>query len=268
MSSFSSLLQEEISKKRSQAEAAKQRETKRPKKTQNVEVEPVSESESQSAEEKSDTAPAVLPEEGIISGEADVSEPPVIDEPIVAPIVIAEKHTPEKDEIIEAPKQQKDDPLEITIESEDIAKDINKVMLQIRAYLKQILNGWPTATEAEELTLIETKRWIVPLLVLLKRGTLPIEMAISVCTIAQNLQRNEYMKANENYIKLSIGSIAWPIGVMNVGIHARSADDKIKGKEGHVSNIMKDDKTRHWLLALKRIITHEESKEVKESPGV
>lgn len=57
--------------------------------------------------------------------------------------------------------------------------------------------------------------------------------------------------------RLAIGNAPWPIGVTSVGIHERSAREKIS----HVMNtsgqahIMNDEATRKYLQGLKRLIT-------------
>lgn len=58
-------------------------------------------------------------------------------------------------------------------------------------------------------------------------------------------------------MKLSIGNVAWPIGVTSVGIHARSAHSKIQGGR-NAANIMIDERTRLWITSIKRLITFEE----------
>lgn len=61
------------------------------------------------------------------------------------------------------------------------------------------------------------------------------------------------MDANDGYLRLSIGKAAWPIGVTMVGIHARSAREKIG--EGDISHIMGDEITRKFLQSIKRCLT-------------
>eukprot|EP00983_Pelagomonas_calceolata_P014596 463696-Pelagomonas_calceolata.AAC.7 len=57
------------------------------------------------------------------------------------------------------------------------------------------------------------------------------------------------MYANDIYLRLAIGNAPWPIGVTSVGIHERSAREKIS----HVMNqhgqahIMNDEATRKFL---------------------
>lgn len=72
-------------------------------------------------------------------------------------------------------------------------------------------------------------------------------MCVYMCT--QAMRDRNYLYANDFYLRLAIGNAAWPIGVTSVGIHERSAREKIS----HVMNqsgqahIMNDEATRKYL---------------------
>lgn len=71
--------------------------------------------------------------------------------------------------------------------------------------------------------------------------------------IVKALQERRYVDANDGYLRLSIGKAAWPIGVTMVGIHERSAREKLhNGEKGHV---MGDEVTRKFLQSIKRCLT-------------
>lgn len=71
--------------------------------------------------------------------------------------------------------------------------------------------------------------------------------------IVKAAQEKRYVDANDLYLTLSIGKAAWPIGVTMVGIHERSAREKLHETEkGHV---MGDEVTRKFLQAIKRSLT-------------
>ena len=103
----------------------------------------------------------------------------------------------------------------------------------------------------------ETKKGIVNLLYKLRSGKIPTEALVSLSTIIYYLQSNQFNKANESYMKLSIGNVCWPIGVVNVGIHARSSSLRITGSK-NVSNIMMNELTRKWIISVKRLINFKE----------
>lgn len=137
------------------------------------------------------------------------------------------------------------------IVAEDIRDNQTKVYTQMRLYLKHLLQTWTDTLQDPEL-LLETKRSIVPLLVRLKRQDLDPDIFASLSTTLKYLQDKNYLMSNDSYLKLSIGNACWPIGVMNVGIHARSAHSRMEQQK---SNIMSDAKTRAWLMSLKRLIS-------------
>jgi pre-mRNA-splicing factor 18 len=56
---------------------------------------------------------------------------------------------------------------------------------------------------------------------------MPDDVLVNLGVICQCMQEREYVKANDTYYLLSIGNAPWPIGVTMVGIHERSAREKI-----------------------------------------
>ena len=65
--------------------------------------------------------------------------------------------------------------------------------------------------------------------------------------------KRDYLAAMDHYIKLAIGNAPWPIGVTMVGIHERSAREKIYTNS--VAHIMNDETTRKYLQSVKRLMT-------------
>ena len=137
----------------------------------------------------------------------------------------------------------------------------HQLRIQIRVYLKEIIREWesqPDKNEEEEAALLkETKKGIVNLLYKLRSDKIPTEALVSLATVIYYLQSNQFNKANESYMKLSIGNVCWPIGVVNVGIHARSSSLRITGSK-NVSNIMMNELTRKWIISVKRLINFKE----------
>lgn len=158
---------------------------------------------------------------------------------------------------------EKEDLVDKSISTSDIGNDIHdhKLYLQIRSYLKYLILEWDSSVhdDKESDLLLEVKKDLVTLLYKLRSHKLSKELLISLSTIVYYLQMHDYNKANESYLKLSIGNAAWPIGVQNVGIHSRSASLRTKGVD-KPSNIMIDDKTRRWITAIKRLISFCERK--------
>lgn len=65
--------------------------------------------------------------------------------------------------------------------------------------------------------------------------------------------KRDYLAAMDHYIRLAIGNAPWPIGVTMVGIHERSAREKIYTNS--VAHIMNDETTRKYLQSVKRLMT-------------
>ena len=79
------------------------------------------------------------------------------------------------------------------------------------------------------------------------------DVLAAIVEIVKAAQERRYVDANDGYLRLSIGKAAWPIGVTMVGIHERSAREKLhNGERGHV---MGDEVTRKFLQSIKRCLT-------------
>lgn len=159
-----------------------------------------------------------------------------------------------------------------------------KLHVQARKYIKALIKIWDTHLQTQvqaihgdeglseldreersdenndqKRILYETKRDLVRLLYKLRSRKLKREMLVSLTTILYYIQAKDFARANESYMKLSIGNVAWPIGIKDVGIHSRSALLKITGEDkSTTANIMLDDRTRRWITAIKRLITFAE----------
>lgn len=78
-------------------------------------------------------------------------------------------------------------------------------------------------------------------------------MLLAISEITYNMQIREYLKANDAYLRLSIGNAPWPIGVTMVGIHERAGREKIfSNNVGHVLN---DETSRKYIQSLKRLVS-------------
>lgn len=138
--------------------------------------------------------------------------------------------------------------------------------LQVRLALKNIISLWEAKPQEppEPYTgsmLREVKRDIVKLLYKLRSGKLEDSILLSLATVIYYIQQKNFVKANESYMKLSIGNVAYPIGIRDVGIHARHALLKITGEDkSTIANVMKSESFRKWILAVKRLISYSETR--------
>lgn len=183
-------------------------------------------------------------------------------------------------------QEQQEEELERTINMEisepDIKTDSDKVYTQMRATIRTLLAEWrniitapdqdATADNKEALeVLAQTEAYCQPLLQQLRQKALPKQLYPKLATLLMHIQQHRYREANDVYIQMSIGNAAWPIGVTAVGIHARSARERITGygnendENVQVAHIMSDDATRKWLIAIKRFITFAEGHLSKKS---
>jgi len=77
-------------------------------------------------------------------------------------------------------------------------------------------------------------------------------MLLRISEIVHFMQLRQYSRANDSYLRLSIGNAAWPIGVTMVGIHERSAREKISTDQ--VAHVLNDEVSRKYIQSLKRCV--------------
>ncbi|KAI0805226.1 hypothetical protein GGR55DRAFT_655883 [Xylaria sp. FL0064] len=137
---------------------------------------------------------------------------------------------------------------------------------QLASYFTMVLREWEAALarerEKQEDTfaskaainaMVSSRANMVPLFRKFESGDLDDDILKPVVEIVQAAQERRYVDANDGYLRLSIGKAAWPIGVTMVGIHERSAREKLHdGERGHV---MGDEVTRKYLQSIKRCLT-------------
>ncbi|KAI9778124.1 MAG: mRNA splicing protein prp18 [Peltula sp. TS41687] len=134
---------------------------------------------------------------------------------------------------------------------------------QLASYFTMVLREWESALEARPTEIkesfqgkaaskafLQSKENMKPLFRKFEKGDLDILDA--VVEIVKATQERRYVDANDAYLRLSIGKAAWPIGVTMVGIHERSAREKLHESEAH---IMSDEVTRKFLQSIKRCIS-------------
>ncbi|KAI9850935.1 MAG: mRNA splicing protein prp18 [Thelocarpon superellum] len=134
---------------------------------------------------------------------------------------------------------------------------------QLASYFSMVLKEWEAALDqrpanvkdshqgkAAYHAMTQAKEDMRPLFRRLERGEL--EVLEPVVEIVKAAQERRYVDANDGYLQLSIGKAAWPIGVTMVGIHERSAREKLHESEAH---IMSDDVTRRFLQSIKRCLS-------------
>jgi pre-mRNA-splicing factor 18 len=94
-----------------------------------------------------------------------------------------------------------------------------------------------------------------PLFKKLEKFDLADSILEPVVEIVLAAQERRYVDANDGYLRLSIGNAAWPIGVTMVGIHERSAREKLHESDKNAAHIMSDEITRKFLQSIKRCLS-------------
>jgi len=103
-----------------------------------------------------------------------------------------------------------------------------------------------------------TKDHIRPLFRMLKRKECPADIERALWCIVRAMRVRNYKEAGDLYVRVAIGNAPWPIGVTMVGIHERSAREKISANG--TAHVLHDEQTRKYLQSVKRLITFAQRK--------
>ncbi|KAG2693663.1 hypothetical protein I3843_08G102800 [Carya illinoinensis] len=137
---------------------------------------------------------------------------------------------------------------------------------KILVFFKRLLNEWnqeldemPDAEKrtAKGKSMVATfkqcARYLNPLFKFCRKKVLPDDIRQALLVVVECCMKRDYLAAMDQYIKMAIGNAPWPIGVTMVGIHERSAREKIYTNS--VAHIMNDETTRKYLQSVKRLMT-------------
>ena len=150
---------------------------------------------------------------------------------------------------------------------------------QLSTYFNLLFTEWAHTLAARPLAVKTTSQGIQaastmqssltslhPLVQKLESNTLSDSILAPLLEIVCAVQERRYVDANDGYLRLSIGKAAWPIGVTMVGIHERSAREKLHESDvqGH---IMSDEVTRKFLQGIKRCLSFAQTRWPPEDFG-
>ncbi|XP_071719931.1 uncharacterized protein [Rutidosis leptorrhynchoides] len=102
-------------------------------------------------------------------------------------------------------------------------------------------------------TFKQCARYLNPLFKFCRKKVLPDDIRQALMLVVNCCMEREYLTAMDHYIRMAIGNAPWPIGVTMVGIHERSAREKIYTNS--VAHVMNDETTRKYLQSVKRLMT-------------
>ncbi|KAF7330414.1 SFM domain-containing protein [Mycena venus] len=152
-----------------------------------------------------------------------------------------------------------------------IKSDPDKLYPLIYYALKRTLREWGEAMEDRPesvkrttqgklaaATQVQSAEYLKPLFKTLRARSLPADVLGRMAEIVHYMQKRQYQRANDSYLRLSIGNAPWPIGVTMVGIHERSAREKISSDQ--VAHVLNDEVSRKYIQSLKRLLTFSQTK--------
>ncbi|KNE59227.1 hypothetical protein AMAG_03544 [Allomyces macrogynus ATCC 38327] len=147
-----------------------------------------------------------------------------------------------------------------------LATDPDACFVLVYVCLRRMLDTWEailaarpdhvkrsTAGKHEATKFAQAKDNLKPFFKLLKRKAVETDVMAKIADILRYVQQREYVKAYDAYLQLSIGNAPWPIGVTMVGIHERSAREKIFASQ--VAHVLNDETQRKWIQSIKRIMS-------------
>lgn len=139
---------------------------------------------------------------------------------------------------------------------------------QLASYFTMVLKEWDVTLARRDQDVIESyqgkqayaamvqaRENMRPLFKKLEKFELADSILEPVVEIVLAAQERRYVDANDGYLRLSIGKAAWPIGVTMVGIHERSAREKLHESDKNAAHIMSDEITRKFLQSIKRCLS-------------
>ncbi|RAL16983.1 mRNA splicing protein PRP18 [Aspergillus homomorphus CBS 101889] len=139
---------------------------------------------------------------------------------------------------------------------------------QLASYFNMVLSEWEAALANRDVSvkqslqgrqaynaMVQSRENMKPLFRKFeKKGDIDAGVLEHIVEIVHKAQLRRYVDANDAYLRLSIGKAAWPIGVTMVGIHERSAREKLHQGDQQ-AHILSDESTRKYLQSIKRCLS-------------
>ena len=151
---------------------------------------------------------------------------------------------------------------------------------QLSSYFNMLFSAWSatlagrdTATASSSAgkaalnTMHQSLTSMKPLFAKFEQDSLESSILRPLLEIVRAMQQRRYVDANDAYLRLSIGKAAWPIGVTMVGIHERSAREKLHEDEKTGGHILSDEITRKFLQGIKRCLSFAQTRWPPEDFG-
>ncbi|OQD68376.1 hypothetical protein PENDEC_c036G05082 [Penicillium decumbens] len=141
------------------------------------------------------------------------------------------------------------------------------LLRQLASYFNMVLSEWELALAKRDVSvrqsfqgkqaynaMLQSRENLKPLYRRLEKADLEDGLLEPIVEIVHKAQQRKYVDANDAYLRVSIGKAAWPIGVTMVGIHERSAREKLHQSDQQ-AHILSDEATRKYLQSIKRCLS-------------
>ncbi|KIW31083.1 uncharacterized protein PV07_02765 [Cladophialophora immunda] len=179
------------------------------------------------------------------------------------------------------PVEEKDMLLPSTLALQPGTEEYAFLHRQLASYFTLLLTEWSHALAERDASVKQSSsgkaaynsylvvlKDLTPLFRHFEKQSLDRDLLEPICKIVRSAQKRRYVEANDEYLTLSIGKAAWPIGVTMVGIHERSAREKLhESSSGKQAHIMSDEVTRKFLQSIKRCISFAQTRWPPEDLG-
>ena len=100
------------------------------------------------------------------------------------------------------------------------------------------------------LTFLQTQKYFEILYERIKHRVLHEEIKTGLWMMISAMHERNYLHANDIYLRLAIGNSPWPIGVTSVGIHERSAREKVGCFYFSMFSLLDPKHRLQWLASL------------------
>jgi len=173
----------------------------------------------------------------------------------------AEVDEEEDIEVQKKKKAEEDDP-DFKIEYRQPVCSEEEILFFFRELVRDMGIQLDSRTAAEKNTALgrrgsaqyqQTKAFVRPFFRMCRKKTVPKDILKEMSNIVKALKCKNYVRANDAYYRMAIGNAPWPMGVTMVGIHERSAREKISTSDQ--AHILNDETQRKYIQAVKRMMT-------------
>jgi len=173
----------------------------------------------------------------------------------------AEVDEEEDIEVQKKKKAEEDDP-DFKVENRQPICPEEEVLFFFREIIRDMGIQLDSRTATEKNTAIgrrataqsqQTKAFVRPFFRMCRKKAVPKDILKEMSNIVKSLKCKNYVRANDAYYRMAIGNSPWPMGVTMVGIHERSAREKISTSDQ--AHILNDETQRKYIQAIKRMMT-------------